>query len=1250
MSLRKIISVLATKRIWLRSENGILRFSAPKGTMDQNTRELIGEYRSVLLGIVERYSPYRCLISLATTNQSSLIFIQKLAPYTSAYNVAVSFQLCAPLIHSAFESACHALSKDHTQLQSSFLPLNDTCNGELFLCQIIRESYYPEINYNDTVFRDIPTLRQAVVNDYKRRFDIENGPLIRWTVFNGASEDPVILMSSHHSIIDAWSLRIMVQDFFAEYSGNTIDQVSNKNTNISPQSFKYVDFAIHEQEQLLNGYFNNHRNFFGNRLKNYNQPLTLQSDYPRPAIAELSGSSIPFIISSDLYNKFTEFARKNGVTVNAVLLTGYMLLIYQECGQHRFSVGIPVSNRTNQLLNDVGYYVNTLAIPFQVDEILTYGESIKAVNETVEEFMEFQDFPFSHLVETLNPLRDASRSPIFQILFNFISRKVLGVASDFVYDGHQDNGPRILNGIKVKPFPIPQQEGQYDLTLEIIERNGFASGQLKYATALFSQSSAQRLIQHYLSTLTAIIDNPSDRIAENKTYSKLNNKQLVIAATFTAELITDSLDFWINRLNLDFKPAFAPNGQIIQQLLDPNSLFRTNDNGCNVILIRLDDLLYSSDKSRSLSDILSSHCDEILSAVTAVTVATSSTKAIFLIFFCPSVPDLMKDPVTKAIFEHIQTRYTELFNDLPGVYATAATTILSWYPVTNYHDPLRLENGHIPYTSDFYTAISTAIIRRLFVVRQKPVKIISVDCDNTLWSGVVAEDGAQNVTITDYHRDFHLFLSNQENNGKLLTLVSKNNEDDVNAVFSGNHSMLLKLSSIYSRRINWISKSENIRSLADEINIGLDGFLFIDDNPVECAEISGSLPQVLTVKFPSVPSDIPSFISSLWMLDNPKITSEDRNRSIFYHTEKQRNSMRSQTHTFAEFLDNLELEVAFEELNEHNGERLSQLTYRTNQFNFSDNKFSFQELCQLQSRGYDILAVSVKDRFGYYGIAGMTVCCFENSNATVDIFLLSCRVLGRGVEYQMINRLVKNALEKNVTKLHLQYKPTNRNRPALDFIENIAKQYPPSKLENGLVLDTLSGVPLFSAIAFTNDHDCKISPVRTINTASVIADNFSDELQKRNQRYYDIVENLPSLDKICAAVERYLQKYQTTSEVPFKTDHGAFPIESKIIEIWKKTLRVSTINSSINFFDLGGKSLQLPQVMADLEKAFGVKIMLVDLFKFTTVKALADYIQNKISYNDTHVKTESFDSTNKRFSGMLAMRQRQQQSRSNLNS
>ena len=224
--------------------------------------------------------------------------------------------------------------------------------------------------------------------------------------------------------------------------------------------------------------------------------------------------------------------------------------------------------------------------------------------------------------------------------------------------------------------------------------------------------------------------------------------------------------------------------------------------------------------------------------------------------------------------------------------------------------------------------------------------MIVLDCDNTLWKGVVGEDGVAGITIPAAWSRFQQFMVEQASQGVLLCLCSKNDESDVLDVFEQRPDMVLKRDHLVAWRINWEPKSENIRALAQELNVGLDSFIFLDDNPVECAEVQAGCPEVLTLRLP-IDGDIAGFIEHVWAFDHLSVTSEDQQRTAMYKQEIERGRFQKQAMTIEEFLAGLDLQIQISEPAPTQISRVAQLTQRTNQFNFTTIRRTDGEILRL---------------------------------------------------------------------------------------------------------------------------------------------------------------------------------------------------------------------------------------------------------------------------------------------------------------
>ncbi len=518
---------------------------------------------------------------------------------------------------------------------------------------------------------------------------------------------------------------------------------------------------------------------------------------------------------------------------------------------------------------------------------------------------------------------------------------------------------------------------------------------------------------------------------------------ICITATFTAEPVAEALEYWMKELNYRFEIEFAPYNQVFQQLLDPASLIARNEKGINIVLVRFEDWQQfekgSQTDQRELEEKVERNINELVQALQS---ASSRSAAPILVCACPASPAIVADTERARFFQAMEQHLATEVETIAGIYAVTSAELSSRYPVQDYYDAYSDEVGHLPYTTAFFTALATMLARKIYALQTPARKVIVLDCDNTLWKGVCGENGPLGIEIDAPHRALQEFMVAQHAAGRLLCLCSKNSETDVFDVFTHHPEMPLKREHIISWRINWQPKSENLIGLAQELQLGLDSFIFLDDNPLECAQVQANCSAVLTLQLPQQPERIPRFLQHAWPFDYLKITEIDRQRTDLYRQNMQRERVRREASTFEDFMATLELEIRIAEMEPGHVERVAQLTQRTNQFNVTTIRRSENEIQSLsQAENLEFLVVEVRDRFGDYGLVGMMAFEAQADVLKVDTFLLSCRVLGRCVEHEMLRALGTTALARGANAVEIPFLPTQKNQPAFDFLNKAGADY-----------------------------------------------------------------------------------------------------------------------------------------------------------------------------------------------------------------
>jgi FkbH-like protein len=491
-----------------------------------------------------------------------------------------------------------------------------------------------------------------------------------------------------------------------------------------------------------------------------------------------------------------------------------------------------------------------------------------------------------------------------------------------------------------------------------------------------------------------------------------------IAASFTAEPLQASVLFWGRQLQTAFEVRFAPFNQLMQTLLDSTSVFAANRHGVNVLLVRFEDLgEFSPEDAEALAH--------------AVREFSGHSTVPLLVAICPDSPGALRDPEAKE-------RFAAQVRGIPGLQMIEASEIQRLYPLQNWYDAAGDEIGKIPFTELYFAALGTALVRHAHALHNPPYKAIAVDCDNTLWLGVCGEDGPEGVKLDTSRRALQEFLLAQRDAGMLLCLNSKNNEADVWETFAAHPEFPLQPQHFAAWRLNWESKAANIAALAEELNFGTDSFILLDDNARETAEVAGSLPEVLSLTLPEDPGDVPAWLDHLWAFDHPVVTDEDRRRSSSYvHTLEFGRKLHSASN-LEEFVAALGLRLDVSPLAPERFSRAAQLTQRTNQFNCTTIRRGEAELHALLLSGrHEIFTAEVSDRFGDYGLTGLLIVEKLDDEYRADTFLLSCRVLGRGVEHRLLAFLGEHAEENGIHRVTVPFTPSRKNQPAHDFLESV---------------------------------------------------------------------------------------------------------------------------------------------------------------------------------------------------------------------
>ena len=350
------------------------------------------------------------------------------------------------------------------------------------------------------------------------------------------------------------------------------------------------------------------------------------------------------------------------------------------------------------------------------------------------------------------------------------------------------------------------------------------------------------------------------------------------------------------------------------------------------------------------------------------------------------------------------------------------------------------------YTVDFFKSYTYFIRPLLLSANGKSKKILIFDCDNTLWKGILGEDGFDNIEMGPHTKNGIFFHEIQNiavslnNNGVLLGLCSKNNSADVEELIDMHPDILIKNDRIAIKKVNWKDKATNLKEIANELNIGLDSFVFIDDSSFEVNLIRDQLPEVTILQVPKKLYQYPKMLrENLGLFYNLSFAKEDLIKNEIYKQQAKRESIKSKYTNIIDYLASLELKINISINNKKIIPRISQMSQKTNQFNLTTQRYTeidIEKFTNLDSS--KVYAWSVSDKFGDNGTTGMSIITVnkENQSAMIDSFLMSCRIIGRNIEFSVMDFIVNDLENSNVKIILANYNETKKNIQVKNFYED----------------------------------------------------------------------------------------------------------------------------------------------------------------------------------------------------------------------
>jgi amino acid adenylation domain-containing protein len=484
----------------------------------QNANLSPAEKRALLAELLqEKANESKSLFPLSQ-GQQALWFLYKLVPHSWAYNTLFTARIQSPVDIPALRRIFQALISRHPSLRTAYTERDGKPFGQ------IHEDVEVQFEEIDASTWNWDELKKQVTQEARRPFNLEQGSVLRVSLFTRSPKDHILMLAIHHIASDLWSLLILMDELRMLYSA----QKSGTDASLPPQSLSYVDY-VHWQNQMLAGSAGERLwAYWREQLAGELPVINLPTDRPRSPVQTYEGASHSFRLTEELTQQLKGLAQAEKATLYMTLLAAFQVLLYRYTGQEDILVGSPTFGRTQREFAEiVGYFVNPVVLRANLAGNPSFQAFLSQVRHTVLGAIGHQDYPFPLLVEKLQPNRDPSRSPIFQVLFALQKPQHFEEVVD-LFAPSETASPINWGELKLEPFEIPQQEGQFDLALEIIEVGESLFGVFKYNTDLFESDTITRMSGHFQTLLEAIVANPQQRVSQFPLLSEAERNQLLV--------------------------------------------------------------------------------------------------------------------------------------------------------------------------------------------------------------------------------------------------------------------------------------------------------------------------------------------------------------------------------------------------------------------------------------------------------------------------------------------------------------------------------------------------------------------------------------------------------------------------------------------------------------------------------------------------------------------------------------------------
>ncbi|MDZ5443045.1 condensation domain-containing protein [Micromonospora sp. 4G57] len=625
--------------------------------------------------------------------QEQLWFLDRLEPGTPVYNVPFAERITGPLDVPALHRAVGAVVARHDALRIVF------AEADGMVTQRVRDA--PEVPLPVVDLRALPAAERRAAADREIaahaavRFDLTAGPLLAVRLLALADDEHLLLVTVHHIIFDAWSAGLFRDELVRWYG----EFAAGVPAEVPALPVRFVDHVAARRQPAAERALAGHLGHWRERLAGAPARSTLPPDRPRPPVQTHRGRSLPFTVDAEATGALDGLARGAGATVNAVALAGLAALLHRATGQDDVLLGMPAAGRGSTELEPlIGCFANMLVLRVDVAGDPTVRDLVRRVHRTVSEAYAHQEAPYARVVEEVRPPRDPSVNPLFQVLATMT-------------DGGGDE--RQAAGATFAPVAAENGLTDFDLFVSLTRRGDRIEGAVDFNADLYLDETVARTVgrlPELLRAMAAVPDRPLSQVAG------LGRQRISLAATFTVDPLRDPVEFWLRFLRMPAAVEPVGYGQLVGHLL------AGAETDATVCLLRWEDWLRRQDGAGGAA-ALDAAMDDLAAAVGAY---RRRTAAPLLLVVCPASP-AFADRRAAELSGRLDDRLAVLAARTPGVHAVWAADHAGAYPVSEVSDGRADELGHVPYTTEYFAALGTIVLRELRRAVGQPRRLVLVD-------------------------------------------------------------------------------------------------------------------------------------------------------------------------------------------------------------------------------------------------------------------------------------------------------------------------------------------------------------------------------------------------------------------------------------------------------------------------------------------------------------------------------------------